>query len=119
MDEILANWKTQLQAMDEADTETLAACFTPDAVLVHMTGVQQPLHEWMAGIRRRQFVYHQVIEHDVDATVDGDRASVVGNITTGYRADGSGQAWPLHVVQDFVHTADGWLCRRSTVTFGH
>lgn len=116
--ELLANWQTQLSAMDSGDTETLASCFTPEAVLVHMTGVRQPLDEWMAGIRRGTFVYHQVIEHDVDVQVDGEHATLVGNITTGYRPDGSGQAWPLHVVQDFRHTADGWLCTESRVTFG-
>lgn len=120
MDEVLANWATQLEAMDAADTQALASCFTPDALLVHMTGVRQPLDAWMEGIRRREFVYHQVIEHGVVVEPLGDdRAALSGDMTTGYRADGSGQAWPLHVEQDFVNTPDGWLCRESRVTVGH
>lgn len=118
MDEVLENWRTQLRAMDEADTETLAACFTPDGVLVHMTGVRQPVDVWMEGIRRGDFVYHQVIEHDVSVDMQGDTATLTGNITTGHRPDGSGQAWPLHVVQDLRRTDAGWLCTESRVTFG-
>lgn len=119
-DEIVQNWATQLQAMDEADTATLAECFTPDGVLVHMTGYRQPLEDWMAGIRAGEFVYHQVIEHDVTVTELSEEqgtAILHGHITTGHRADGSGQAWPLDVRQRFVLTDGEWLCRESVVRF--
>ncbi|MEL4356736.1 MULTISPECIES: nuclear transport factor 2 family protein [unclassified Luteococcus] len=117
-DEILDNWKRQLVAMDEADTEALRECFTDDAVLVHMTGYRQPLDEWLDGIRRQEFVYHQVIEKGVDVHVDGNRAELAGDIITGHRADGCGQAWPLHAVQQFTLVGGDWLCTESRVTLG-
>lgn len=116
--EILDNWERQLTAMDEADTESLRECFTADAVLVHMTGYRQPLDEWLDGMRRKEFVYHQVIEKSVDVQVDGGRAELVGDIVTGYRADGSGQAWPLRVVQQFARVNEQWRCVESRVTLG-
>lgn len=117
-EQILHNWKVQLQAMDEADTDQLRQCFTPDAVLVHMTGYRQPLEEWLAGLRAGEFVYHQVIEHEVQVRVDGETASLHGRITTGYRPDGSGQAWPLDVRQDLVAADDEWLVFESRVRLG-
>lgn len=113
---VLANWADQLRAMDAADTEALAALFTPDATLVHMTGHVQPLEAWMAGIRAREFVYHRVVEQGVDVEVGGDTARLVGRIVTGVTDDGSGQAWPLRVEQDLVRSGSAWLCRQSRVT---
>lgn len=72
-EQILHHWKVQMQAMDEADTDQLRQCFTPDAVLVHMTG---------------------------------------------YRPDGSGQAWPLDVRQDLVAADGEWLVAESRVRLG-
>lgn len=113
---ILRNWTAQLRGMDEADTDLLAAQFTPEATLTHMTGVVQPLDAWMAGIRARHFVYHEVIEQSVDIEVTGESARLVGHILTGVRRDGSGQTWPLRVEQDLVAGPTGWLCTASRVT---
>lgn len=116
--EILKNWQQQLAAMDEADTDALQECFTDDAVLVHMTGHRQPVDAWLEGIRRQKFVYHQVVEKHVEVELAHDRAVLTGDIITGYRPDGSGQAWPLHCVQQFVQLDGIWLCTESRVTLG-
>lgn len=50
--------------------------------------------------------------------VDGERASLHGQITTGYRPDASGQAWQLDVRQQFVRVGGEWLCRESVVRLG-
>lgn len=117
-DELLELWRVNLEAMDAGDTETLRSCFTPDASLVHMTGYVQPLDEWMAGIRRREFVYHRIAERSVTVTeLTPTRATVVGRIVTGITDDGSGQAWPLRV-ENIVQRIDGeWLFTQSKVTF--
>lgn len=106
--------------MDSADTDLLRSCFTPDAVLVHMTAYRQPLDEWMDGINRGEFVYHRLVERSVELTSLTEKtAHVQGYITTGITDDGSGQAWNLRCEQDFVLTLDGrWLCSESRVTMG-
>ncbi|WP_052209729.1 nuclear transport factor 2 family protein [Kocuria sp. ZOR0020] len=116
--EILKNWQQQLVAMDEADTDALRECFTHDAVLIHMTGYRQLLEDWLEGMRRQEFVYHQVIEKHVAVEIAGEHAVLTGDIITGYRSDGSGQAWPLHCVQQFIHKDGAWLCTESRVSLG-
>lgn len=114
---VLANWRAQLAAMDAADTDALAALFTPDATLTHMTGYVQALPDWMAGMAARQFVYHRVIEKAVDVSVTGAAARLNGRILTGVTDDGSGQTWRLRVEQDLRRDADGrWRCTASRVT---
>lgn len=115
--EILAVWKKQLEAMDAADCTALQACFAPNMTLTHMTGYRQPLNEWLAGIRRREFVYHQVHERSVEITrLDATQAHLVGHITTGVTDDGSGQAWPLRIEQEYRHDGIEWRCSDSRVT---
>lgn len=103
--------------MDASDTDALAACFTSDMTLTHMTGHRQPLSEWLDGIQRRRFVYHRLEEHSVEIVdIDGDRATLVRYITTGITDDGSGQAWRLRMEQDYVRLSNAWLCRASRVS---
>lgn len=118
--EVIAVWRAQCAAMDAGDAAGIRDCFTTAATLTHMTGYVQPLDEWLDGIRRRQYVYHRLEEHDVEIrSLEADRARLVGHITTGITDDGSGQAWPLTCEQDYVRTEDGWRCANSRVMFGH
>lgn len=104
--------------MDQADTQKLRELFTPDAMLVHMTGYTQSIDEWAAGIENQEFVYYRVIEETVRVELIGSAdAALVGCIITGYRPDGSGQAWPLRLTQRYVLVQGKWLCSRSQVTF--
>lgn len=116
-DDVLANWRAQLEAMDQADTAALERLFAPDAVLVHMTGHRQDLSDWLAGMRAQRFVYHQVVDKGIRSIeVDGDRARLVGRVITGVTDDGSGQAWRLEIGQDFVRIGGRWVCTESRVT---
>lgn len=117
--EILDVWTTQLEAMDNGDTEALRACCTNDMTLTHLTGYRQPLTEWLAGIRGRQFVYHRLVERSVEITdVKDMQAKLVGHITTGITDDGSGHAWQLRMEQGYVRRGDEWLCSASRVSLG-
>ena len=40
--------------------------------------------------------------------VVGDRADLVGDVVTGYREDGSGQAWPLRMTQQYRREDGSW-----------
>ncbi len=115
-DEVIEAWQRQLAAMDAGDTAALAECFTDDAHLVHMTGYVQPLEEWMREMRAGKFVYHEVIEQGAEVKVDGETAVLDGRAITGYRSDGSGQAWPLRMRQSYRLVEGNWLCEESRVT---
>lgn len=117
--QVLAVWRRQLRAMDEGDAEALGACFAPGAVLTHMTGYRQPLGEWLAGVRSRQFVYHRVEERSVEILrLEDGRATLVGQVVTGITDDGSGQAWPMRIDQDYERRDGSWACTRSRVALG-
>lgn len=113
---ILENWQAQLRGMDAADTSLLAAQFTPDATLRHMTGYEQSLDDWMDGLRAGTFVYHEVLSRTVEVEVKDDEAWLTGRILTGFRPDGRGQTWRLEIDQDFRKVDGRWLCTASRVT---
>jgi hypothetical protein len=116
---VVASWRVQLRAMDEADVDTLRACFAPGVTLTHMTGFEQPLEEWLDGIRERQFIYHRVIERSVSVTATSETgAHLTGHIITGVTDDGSGQAWRMRVEQDYERVEDAWFCSSARVTLG-
>lgn len=114
---VLACWDAQLEAMDDGDTTGLQECFTTDMTLTHMTGHVQPLAQWLAGIRRGDFVYHRLERRSAEVVASDPRsARLVGHVITGITEDGSGHAWPLQFDQDYVLTAEGWLCSAARVT---
>jgi hypothetical protein len=53
--EILDNYRAQLRAMVDGDTEVLGELLTEDFSLTHMTGYVQPKQEWLAQMRAGQF----------------------------------------------------------------
>ena len=65
--EILENYRAQLSAMVDGDTEILAELLTEDFSLTHMTGYFQPKQEWLARMRAGQFTYHDAQERTVSS----------------------------------------------------
>lgn len=123
-DPVLRAWQAQLTAMDAGDTAGLREVFSADATLTHMTGHVQSLDDWLAGMERRDFVYHRIAEREV--SIDrrtATTARLVGRIVTGITDDGSGQAWPLRLEQDYTQvsgaadTRTQWRCTASRVTY--
>jgi hypothetical protein len=91
--EILENYRAQLRARVDGDTQALAGLLTEGFSLTHMTGYYQPKQEWLAQMRAGQFEYHDARERDVSLEVHGDTAELVGRIITdatvyGARANG-------------------------------
>lgn len=114
---LVACWDAQLKAMDEGDTAGLRECFTSEMTLTHLTGQVQPLEQCLAGINRGDFVYHRIERRSVEVIAsDLTSARLRGRVITGITEDGSGQAWPLRVEQDYVLTELGWRCHASRVT---
>lgn len=114
--EILENYRAQLTAMVDGDTEILAELLTEDFSLTHMTGYFQPKQEWLAQMRAGQFVYHDAQERTVSLQVDGDTAHLVGRILTDATVYGARAKWPLQLTMDYVRTDGRWLASRSEAT---
>lgn len=114
--EILENYRAQLEAMADGDTEELGALLTEDFSLTHMTGYFQPKQEWLAQMRAGQFVYHAAREKDVSLHITGDTARLVGRIITDATVYSSRAKWPLQLTMDFVRVGGEWLASRSEAT---
>ncbi|KRE67285.1 hypothetical protein ASG92_14820 [Arthrobacter sp. Soil736] len=114
--EILDNYRAQLRAMVDGDTDVLGGLLTGDFTLTHMTGYLQAKQEWLAQMRAGQFVYHDAQEKDVTLDVDGDTARLVGRIVTDAAVYGSRAKWPLQLTMDFIRTDGRWLASRSEAT---
>ncbi len=114
--EILDNYRAQLRAMVDCDTEVLGELLTEDFSLTHMTGYFQPKQEWLAQMRAGQFVYHDAQERSVSLHLDGDTARLVGRFITDATVYGSRATWPLQLTMEYVRTGGGWLASRSEAT---
>lgn len=114
--EILDNYRAQLRAMVDGDTEVLGELLTGDFSLTHMTGYFQPKQEWLAQMRAGQFDYHDAQERNVSLHVDGETARLVGRIVTDATVYGSRASWPLQLTMDYIRTDGRWLASRSEAT---
>jgi ketosteroid isomerase-like protein len=114
--DILDNYRAQLRAMLDSDTETLGDLLTEDFTLTHITGFLQPKEEWLAQMRAGQFDYHDALERNVSLHVDGDTAHLVGRIVTDATVHGARANWPLQLTMDFVRMNGRWLASRSVAT---
>lgn len=114
--EILENYRAQLRAMVDGDTQALGELLTETFSLTHMTGYCQPKLEWLAQMRAGQFEYHDAQERDVSLEVDGDTAELVGRIVTDATVYGARAKWPLQLTMDFVREGGRWLASRSEAT---
>jgi ketosteroid isomerase-like protein len=114
--EILANYRAQLRAMVEGDTEAFGELLTEDFSLTHMTGYFQPKQEWLTEMAAGQFIYHDVREKDASLHIDGDTARLVGRITTDATVYGSRAKWPLQLTVDFARRDGRWRASRSEAT---
>jgi hypothetical protein len=114
--EILENYRAQLEAMVDGDTEELGVLLTEDFSLTHMTGYFQPKQEWLAQMRAGQFVYHDAREKDVSVHLNGDTARLVGGIITDATVYGARAKWPLQLTMDFIRVDGEWLASRSEAT---
>ena len=114
--DVLDNYRAQLRAMVDGDTEALGELLTKDFSLTHMTGYFQPGQEWLAQMRAGQFVYHDAREKDVSLHVDGDTARLVGRIVTDATVYGARANWPLQLTMDFIRADGEWLAARSEAT---
>lgn len=114
--DILDNYRAQLQAMVEGDTEALQQLLADEFTLTHMTGYVQPKSEWLEQMRAGQFIYRTAEERDTSLRVDGDRAHFVGRIVTDATVYGARAHWRLQLTMDFTRTHGRWVASHSRAT---
>ncbi|MBM7642272.1 nuclear transport factor 2 family protein [Streptococcus loxodontisalivarius] len=109
--EILINiYRDINQAMVDRDTEKLQKILKEDTLLVHMTGYQQPVSEWLDQIDSQEMKYYSWKEEAIkDIQINGDKASLIGQSRVKARIWGAGPSvWPLQIHMFFQKIDGRW-----------
>lgn len=118
-EETLKNIYRQVnQAMVDKDTAKLAGLLKLDTVLVHMTGYVQPVSEWLDQVDSEEMKYYAWQEETIkDITIDGDRASLIGQSRVKARIWGAGPStWPLQMKVSFEKVDGKWLVSKQVAS---
>ena len=77
-EEISEMYRQYWRYMIAKDTEGLRRLMAKDYRLRHMTGVTQSADSFLKGLRDGTFNYYEAEHDSIEVTVDGDRASMIG-----------------------------------------
>ncbi|HFU4000168.1 TPA: nuclear transport factor 2 family protein [Streptococcus suis] len=120
-EETLKNLYRQVnQAMVDKDIETLERILKPNILLVHMTGYQQPVKEWLEQIETEEMKYYSWEEDAIkEVQIEGYRASLIGQSRVKARIWGSGPStWRLQIEMHFEKVDGQWqIIKQVTSTY--
>lgn len=105
-----------LQAMQAGDTERLRDLVSGGFTLTHITGFLQPGQEWMAEMRRGQFVYHRITVNALGVNLARDAATVEARTLTDARVYASRNEWQLHLALDYALRDGRWIAGRAVAS---
>jgi len=102
-------YRQMYQAMVEKDVETLNALHADNFVLIHMTGMHQNKQEYIQAIANGTLNYYEAAHEDMDITVDGDEATLVGRSRVTAAVFGGGRhTWRLQLHFTLRKTGGRW-----------
>lgn len=109
-DQLISIYREINQAMVDKKTEKLEELLLPGTLLVHMTGYQQPVAEWLHQIDREDMRYYAWQEEAIkNIQITGNRASLIGQSRVKARIWGMGPAtWPLQIHMYFQKNNGRW-----------
>ena len=97
-EQIRSLYEAMYRAMIAKDTVALGRLLSDDSVLVHMTGHRQSRKEYLSEIASGVLNYYSVATDDLDITVDGDTARMVGKSRVNAAVYGGGRhTWRLQM----------------------
>ena len=83
------------------DLDKLNEILSDDYILVHMTGMRQTKEDYINSVRDGELKYYESIHEDIDISIDGDKAKVVGKTKTLASPFGFGKSW-WNLRQDII-----------------
>lgn len=111
-EQVLKNLYRQVNdAMVNKDIEALEKLLQPDTLLVHMTGYQQPVSEWLEQIESEEMKYYSWQEDHIEVIqYNGKKAQLVGRSRVKARIWGMGpHTWRLQVQMFFEKLNGDWV----------
>ena len=95
----------------------LSALHHDSFVLTHMTGMRQGKKEYINAIATGTLNYYEATHEDIDISVDGDRATLVGRSKVTAAVFGGGRhTWPLKLHFTLLKENGRWLFASSTAS---
>ena len=71
-------YRTYWRYMIEKDADGLRSIMTGDYYLLHMTGVKQNAEVFLKGLLDGTFNYYSADHDDIQVSIDGDTATMIG-----------------------------------------
>ncbi len=110
-------FRSMCDAMISKDTVTLAALHAADFVLTHMTGLRQTKREYIDAIVDGTLNYYSAEHENIDVSIDGDRATIVGRSRINAAVYGGGRhTWRLQSRLTLEKREDRWLIISSAAS---
>lgn len=102
-------YQEMYRAMVEKDTATLNRVHADEFVLVHMTGMRQTKREYINAIVDGTLNYYSSTHEQMDITIDGDRATLIGCSRVTVAVYGGGRnTWRLQLRFQLVKRDGRW-----------
>ncbi len=92
-------YRRMYQGMVEKDERILREVLAPEFVLVHMTGMRQPLEAFLQAVQDGTLKYSSARHQKITAQLDGDRGKLTGQSLVHAAVFGGGwHTWRLQLV---------------------
>ena len=102
-------YQEMYRAMVEKDTATLDRVHADEFMLVHMTGMRQTKREYINAIADGTLNYYSSTHEQMDITIDGDRATLIGRSRVTAEVFGGGRnTWRLQLRFQLVKRDGRW-----------
>ena len=102
-------YQEMYRAMVEKDTATLDRVHADEFVLVHMTGMRQTKREYINAIVDGTLNYYSSTHEQMDITIDGNRATLIGRSRVTSAVYGGGRnTWRLQLRFQLVKRDGCW-----------
>ena len=103
-------YQEMYRAMVEKDTATLDRVHADEFVLVHMTGMRQTKREYINAIADGTLNYYSSTHEQMDITIDGNRATLIGRSRVTAAVFGGGRnTWRLQLRFQLVKRNGRWV----------
>lgn len=107
-------YEDMYRAMIAKDTVALGRMLDDGFVLVHMTGMRQPKHEYLKYIASGTLNYYSCDDTDLDITVNGNNASMIAQSQVLAAVFGGGKhSWPLQLDMTLKKGNGKWLITQA------
>lgn len=114
--EVLAVVRKLAALMIERDTNAMNKILDDQYTLTHITGYVQPKEEWLEEVMKGTMKYYTASEVSINATLNGNKATVLVHNLVDARIWGSRNTWRLQQKMELEKRNGHWIILRSVAS---